>query len=206
MPSSPPSPARVANLLRLMHAVSHDLSNPLQALVLHATMGLEDAEPGSEQSERHQADVEATRRMRGLLRALQGFATAGDRPRTLASMLDRFVGIFADRYARLGAPLEVTLLEGAPEVSMVVEETLVAIGLALGTWIRHESGELETVRVVGRAPRGDGPLVSIELSGPSAERMAAEIAGEVVSLDASVEVRAQGRAVEILVVSGGGTT
>ena len=170
MPSSPPAPARVANLLRLMHAVSHDLPNPLQALVLHATMGLEDAEPGSEQSERHQADVEATRRMRGLLRALQGFATAGDRPRTLASMLDRFVGIFADRYARLGAPLEVTLLEGAPEVSMVVEETLVAIGLALGTWIRHESGELETVRVIEKRPERVDPFAFRPLFDPDANR------------------------------------
>lgn len=204
MPSSSPSSARVANLLRLMHAVSHDLSNPLQALLLHATMGLEDAEPGSETAQRHEADVEATRRMRTLLRALQGLATAGERPRSLASALQRFADVFAERYARFGLPLEVVPApEGAPEVSAVVEESLLSVGLALGIRARRSVAGLLRARLrlcaSGSAPLG----LAIDLEGDAAVEAVAEIAADVAQVDASITVTAEGPSLLLRVSAAG---
>ena len=205
MPSSSSSSARVANLLRLMHAVSHDLSNPLQALVLHATIGVEDAEPGSEAALRHHADVEATRRMRTLLRALQGLATAGDRPRTLASVQARFVDIFGERYARLGVPLEVgPLPEGVHEVSALVEEALVAVGLALGTRVRRSAKDLDAACLVVRASGSEPLLMVIDLRGAAAASAIAEVARELTEIDPAVEIRAEGTSLVLRVDPGGG--
>jgi signal transduction histidine kinase len=191
MPSPSSSSARVANLLRLVHAVSHDLSNPLQALVLHATMGLEDAEPGSDAAVRHEADVEATRRMRTLLRALQGLATAGDRPRSLAVVMQRFDDLFGERYARLGLPLRTTATpEGTAEVSALVEESLLGLGLALGLRARRSAAGLDTARLHVRT--GDSMALAIEITGASAIQAVAEIADEVARLELPVAVLGDG--------------
>jgi signal transduction histidine kinase len=204
MPSTSPSSARVANLLRLMHAVTHDLSNPLQALLLHATMGLEDAEPGSETAQRHEADVEATRRMRTLLRALQGLATAGERPRSLASALQRFADIFAERYARFGLPLEVVPApEGAPEVSGIVEESLLSIGLSLGVRARRSVAGLRRARLHLHAS-GSAPMaLAIDLEGDAAVDAVAEVAADVALVDASITVTAEGHSLVLRVSAAG---
>lgn len=205
MPSSSSSSARVANLLRLMHAVTHDLSNPLQALVLHATIGAEDAEPGSEAALRHQADVEATRRMRTLLRAIQGLSTAGERPRSFASVQSRFTDVFGERFARLGVPLATAVGHGpAREVSALVEETLVAVGLALGTRVRQRVAGLDALRLVVRAGSPATEQLAIELVGEAGAAVAAEIAAEVGPIDASVEVRAEGAALVLHAATAGG--
>lgn len=132
MASPPSSSARVANLLRLVHAVAHDLSNPLQALVLHATMDLEDAPPGSEEAVRRESDEEATRCMRALVHALMGLSSAGLAPRPLSAVFGRFEALLHRRFAGRGITLSFDLPEGdGVAVASTTEEVLLLAGLAL---------------------------------------------------------------------------
>src|SRR5688500_1888278 len=98
---------RVAALLRVVHAIAHDLSKPLQTLLMHATMALDDAPEGSEEATALDANLGAVGRMRTILRALTGLATAGVDPRPLTGALERFADLSRPRFERLGVRVEV---------------------------------------------------------------------------------------------------
>jgi signal transduction histidine kinase len=202
--------ARVDALLRLFKVVAHDLSNPLQALGMHAEMGLEDASPGSDAAAEREADVVAVRRMRRLLRGMTELAAAGSGPREVPQLLSRFSDLSARRWEQLGVGLAVEAhdLRGTL-VSLHAEEVLLAIGLTLASEIAGDPPRGTTLALVGRR---EGATARVHLHATADDALAAglrrtapSVVERVQPLAMGLSVRAVGPAIEVTIpiVTGG---
>jgi hypothetical protein len=148
---------RLAGLYRIMSAVVHDLSNPLQALVMNAELAAEDAARDDEEAERRAGDLAATRRMQGILRALTSLCASAAHPRPLGDAIGRFQSLLARRWSRL-------LIGVRPEIhdrrNLVVpaalEEALLLCGIELSGWLRMQPPR--AAQLVVTAHDADGHL------------------------------------------------
>lgn len=118
-------------LLEALEIFTHDLSNPLQSLIVLAELAMDDAPPGTEDHERNRQSLEAAERMRTLVQGLAGLTRSVDGPRNTAAVVDRFTSVLSRRWERHAIRLSVDLgpIERAPTPS-TLETVLLSLGLA----------------------------------------------------------------------------
>jgi signal transduction histidine kinase len=157
----PDSDARVAALYRVLGGVIHDLSNPLQALVMHAELAADD-EPGSpHDTERRAAELTATRRLQTIVRALTGLAAAGVVDRPLGDVARRFETLLSHRWTRLGLRLDARIHDRRNvAVPAALEEALLLTGVELSEWLRPRPAK--DASLILEVVEGEGTL-SLEL-------------------------------------------
>ena len=71
---------RLEILHEALEIFAHDLSNPLQSLIVLTELALDDATPGSEDEMRCRQSLEAAERMRTLVSGLAGLTRGGSGP------------------------------------------------------------------------------------------------------------------------------
>ncbi len=127
--------ARVAALYKILGTVAHDISNPLQALVMHAELAADDSV--QEQGKSRDGELQATRRMQTIVRALTGLAAVGVHDRPLGDALRRFETLLSRRWTRLGLRVEIDIRDrrNVP-VPAAFEEALLAAGIEMSVWLR----------------------------------------------------------------------
>lgn len=87
-------------LLDLIAIFTHDLSNPLQSITVLCELGVDEAEPGSEERLRAEQCLEAAQRMRAILQGLGGVTRHADQASPLAKLLGRVQRILGRRFDR----------------------------------------------------------------------------------------------------------
>lgn len=101
--------ARLAILLEALEIFAHDLSNPLQSLIVLTELALDDAPPASEDELRCRQTLEAAERMRTLVTGLAGLTRGADGPRNTKTTVERFVEVLSRRWERHRIELRVDL-------------------------------------------------------------------------------------------------
>ncbi|MBL4684194.1 MAG: hypothetical protein JKY37_06370 [Nannocystaceae bacterium] len=150
--------ARLEVIFEVLDVFAHDLSNPLQSLIVLTELALEDAQPGSEDELRCNQTLEAAERMRTLVTGLAGLTRGTEGPRQLRTAVDRFAEILSRRWERHRIELQIDL--GAAEHMASPPELDTAL-LSLGLGAVAAAGELGgpafrlSVRVQEAKP-GDG--------------------------------------------------
>ncbi|MCA9649677.1 MAG: HAMP domain-containing histidine kinase [Myxococcales bacterium] len=134
--STPEQRARQAEaqrevLLEALEIFTHDLSNPLQSLIVLAELAMDDAPPGTEEHERNKQSLEAAERMRTLVQGLAGLTRSVDGPRNTSAVVDRFESVLSRRWERHSVRLSIDLgpIERAPTPA-TLETVLLSLGLA----------------------------------------------------------------------------
>lgn len=157
-------------LFEALGIFTHDLSNPLQSLIVLAELAMDDAVPGTEEYDRNRQSLEAAERMRTLVQGLAGLTRSVDGPRTAAAVLDRFGSVLSRRWERHSIRLSVDLggIERTPTPA-TLETVLLNLGLAVvaaANERNHPRYDL-SVRGMGR----DGPrscVLELTLAGHNA--------------------------------------
>ncbi len=118
-------------LLEALEIFTHDLSNPLQSLIVLTELALDDALPGSEEHERCRQCLEAAERMRTLVQGLAGLTRSIDGPRNTGAVVERFISVLSRRWERHSLRLSVDLgaVERVP-APRNLETVLLNLGLA----------------------------------------------------------------------------
>ncbi len=118
-------------LLEALEIFTHDLSNPLQSLIVLTELALDDALPDSEEHERCRQSLEAAERMRTLVQGLAGLTRSIDGPRNTGAVVDRFISVLSRRWERHSVRLSIDLgpIERAPTPPNL-ETVLLNLGLA----------------------------------------------------------------------------
>lgn len=123
--------AQRAVLLEALEIFTHDLSNPLQSLIVLTELALDDSPPGTEEHERNKQSLEAAERMRTLVQGLAGLTRSIDGPRNTAAVVDRFHSVLSRRWERHSVRLSIDLglIERTP-TPPTLETVLLSLGLA----------------------------------------------------------------------------
>ena len=123
--------AQRAVLLEALEIFTHDLSNPLQSLIVLTELALDDSPPGTEEHERNKQSLEAAERMRTLVQGLAGLTRSIDGPRNTAAVVDRFSSVLSRRWERHSVRLSIDLglIERTP-TPPTLETVLLSLGLA----------------------------------------------------------------------------
>lgn len=101
--------ARLHILLEALEIFAHDLSNPLQSLIVLTELALDDALAGSEDEQRCRQTLEAAERMRTLVTGLAGLTRGAEGPRQTKTTVDRFAEVLSRRWERHRIELEIDL-------------------------------------------------------------------------------------------------
>lgn len=80
--------------------LAHDLSNPLQSLIVMTEMALDDSPPNSEEHERNKQSLDAAERMKTLVLGLAGLTRGGEGFPTTSAVIDRLGSVLSRRYER----------------------------------------------------------------------------------------------------------
>ncbi len=153
-------------LLEALEIFTHDLSNPLQSLIVLTELALDDAPPDSEEFERCKQSLEAAERMRTLVQGLAGLTRSIDGPRNTASTVDRFSSVLSRRWERHSVRLSIDLgpIERTPTPAHL-ETGLLNLGLAAVVAASERSHPRYELSVRGISQEGDGRLpCAIELT------------------------------------------
>lgn len=123
--------AQRAVLLEALEIFTHDLSNPLQSLIVLAELAMDDTMPGSEEHDRNRQSLEAAERMRTLVQGLAGLTRSVDGPRNTGAVVERFESVLSRRWERHAVRLSIDLgpIERAPTPA-TLETVLLSLGLA----------------------------------------------------------------------------
>ncbi|MCX4244035.1 histidine kinase [Paraliomyxa miuraensis] len=176
-------------LLEAMEIFTHDLSNPLQSLIVLTELALDDTPEGTEEHDRCRQSLEAAERMRTLVQGLAGLTRSIDGPRNTKTVVDRFVSVLSRRWERHQVRISVDMgpIERTPTPANL-ETVLLNLGLATvaaATDRNHPRYEL-SVRGILREGQGampctieltlvghnaGGTAAPVELSRPHMERM-----------------------------------
>ena len=108
-PTASVDAARLDVLLEALEIFIHDLSNPLQSLIVLTELALDDAAPHSEDEQRCRQTLEAADRMRNLVVGLAGLARGNEGPLSARNAVDRFVDMLSRRWERHRIELQIEL-------------------------------------------------------------------------------------------------
>ncbi|MCA9709017.1 MAG: HAMP domain-containing histidine kinase [Myxococcales bacterium] len=118
-------------LLEVLEIFTHDLSNPLQSLIVLSELALDDTPEGSEDYDRVRQSLEAAERMRTLVQGLAGLTRSIDGPRNAKTVVDRIVSVLSRRWERHQMRVSVDLgaIEHTPTPA-VLQTVMLNLGLA----------------------------------------------------------------------------
>lgn len=176
-------------LLEALEIFNHDLSNPLQSLIVLTELALDDTPEGTEDYDRVRQSLEAAERMRTLVQGLAGLTRGIDGPRHAKVVVDRFISVLSRRWERHQVRVSVDM--GAIERTATpanLETVLLNLGLATvaaATDRNHPRYEL-SVRGISRdgqtlpyaleitlvGHNAGGTAAPVELARPQMERVA----------------------------------
>jgi len=143
-------------LLEALGIFAHDLSNPLQSLIVLTEVALDDAIPGSDDHERNRQSLEAVDRMKILVQGLAGLTRSIDGPRNVAAVVERLGSVLSRRWerARVQLSVDLGLIERTP-TPLILETAMLSLGLGVVTAAQENNH-----------PRYDLSLRGITLEGP----------------------------------------
>lgn len=166
-------------LLEAMEIFTHDLSNPLQSLIVLTELALDDTPEGTEEYDRCRQSLEAAERMRTLVQGLAGLTRSIDGPRNTKTVVDRFVSVLSRRWERHQVRVSVDMgaIERTPTPANL-ETVLLNLGLATVAAATERNHPRYELSVRGILREGQGPLpctVEITLVGHNAGGTAAPV-------------------------------
>lgn len=130
-PSGGVGSARLQIFIEVLEIFAHDLSNPLQSLIVLTELALDDATPDSEDALRCEQTLAAAERMRTLVSGLAGLTRTTGGPRRARSSLDRFADVLARRWERHHIELKLEL-DAAEHAASPPELDVALLNLGLG--------------------------------------------------------------------------
>jgi signal transduction histidine kinase len=165
-------------LLEALEIFTHDLSNPLQSLIVLTELALDDTPEGTEEYDRCRQSLEAAERMRTLVQGLAGLTRSIDGPRTSRVVVDRFISVLSRRWERHQVRVSVDMgaIERTPTPANL-ETVLLNLGLATvaaATERNHPRYEL-SVRGISREGQPLSCVVELTLVGHNAGGAAAPV-------------------------------
>ena len=181
--------ARLEILLETLEIFAHDLSNPLQSVIVLTELALDDAAPGTEEHLRCRQTLEAAERMRTLVLGLGGLTRGVQGPYSTRSSVERFAAVLSRRWDRHRITLDVELGEvDRAHSPPLLDAALLELGLAAIAAVGERSGaHVLSVRGLaapagdadGRCalevslvePRADGTTEAVTLSEPHLVRL-----------------------------------
>lgn len=118
-------------LLEVLEIFTHDLSNPLQSLIVLSELALDDTPEGSEDYDRVRQSLEAAERMRTLVQGLAGLTRGIDGPRSAKTVVERIVSVLSRRWERhqMRVSVDMGAIEHAPTPA-VLQSVMLGLGLA----------------------------------------------------------------------------
>lgn len=118
-------------LLEVLEIFTHDLSNPLQSLIVLSELALDDTPEGTEDYDRVRQSLEAAERMRTLVQGLAGLTRSIDGPRNAKTVVDRLVSVLSRRWERhqIRVSIDMGMIERTPTPA-VLQTVMLNIGLA----------------------------------------------------------------------------
>lgn len=118
-------------LLEVLEIFTHDLSNPLQSLIVLSELALDDTPEGTEDYDRVRQSLEAAERMRTLVQGLAGLTRSIDGPRNAKTVVDRIESVLSRRWERhqIRVSIDMGMIERTPTPA-VLQTVLLNIGLA----------------------------------------------------------------------------
>jgi len=165
-------------LLEALEIFTHDLSNPLQSLIVLTELALDDTPEGTEEYDRVRQSLEAAERMRTLVQGLAGLTRSIDGPRNTRTVVDRFISVLSRRWERhqVRVSIDMGAIERTPTPAHL-ETVLLNLGLATvaaATERNHPRYEL-SVRGISREGQGLPCVVELTLVGHNAGGTAAPV-------------------------------
>jgi signal transduction histidine kinase len=165
-------------LLEALEIFTHDLSNPLQSLIVLTELALDDTPEGTEDYDRCRQSLEAAERMRTLVQGLAGLTRSIDGPRNTKTVVERFISVLSRRWERHQVRVSVDMgaIERTPTPAHL-ETALLNLGLATvaaATERNHPRFEL-SVRGISREGQVLPCVVEITLVGHNAGGTAAPV-------------------------------
>lgn len=166
-------------LHEMLEIFTHDLSNPLQSLIVLSELALDDTPQGSEEYDRVRQSLEAAERMRTLVQGLAGLTRSVDGPRGLQTVVDRFISVLSRRWERhqIRVSVDMGALERTPTPASL-QTVLLNVGLAAVAAAgdrNHPRYEL-SVRGINRDDEGGLPCaLEVTLVGHNAGGAAAPV-------------------------------
>jgi signal transduction histidine kinase len=165
-------------LLEALEIFTHDLSNPLQSLIVLTELALDDTPEGTEDYDRCRQSLEAAERMRTLVQGLAGLTRSIDGPRNTRTVVDRFISVLSRRWERHQVRVSIDMgpIERTPTPGNL-ETVLLNLGLATvaaATERNHPRYEL-SVRGISREGQGLPCVVELTLVGHNAGGTAAPV-------------------------------
>ena len=151
-------------LLEVLEISTHDLSNPLQSLIVLSELALDDTPEGTEDYDRVRQSLEAAERMRTLVQGLAGLTRGIDGPRNVKTVVDRIVSVLSRRWERhqMRVSVDMGAIEHTPTPA-VLQTVMLNLGLA----------------AVAAAGDRNHPRYELSVQGVSREGQALECALEV---------------------------
>ncbi len=118
-------------LLEVLEIFTHDLSNPLQSLIVLSELALDDTPEGTEEYDRVRQGLEAAERMRTLVQGLAGLTRSIDGPRNAKTVIDRLVSVLSRRWERhqIRVSIDLGAIERTPTPA-VLQTVMLNLGLA----------------------------------------------------------------------------
>lgn len=165
-------------LLEALEIFTHDLSNPLQSLIVLTELALDDTPEGTEDYDRVRQSLEAAERMRTLVQGLAGLTRSIDGPRNTKTVVDRFISVLSRRWERhqVRVSIDMGSIERTPTPANL-ETVLLNLGLATvaaATDRNHPRYEL-SVRGIAREGQALPCALEITLVGHNAGGTAAPV-------------------------------
>lgn len=153
-------------LLEVLEIFTHDLSNPLQSLIVLSELALDDTPEGTEDYDRVRQSLEAAERMRTLVQGLAGLTRSIDGPRNAKTVVDRIVSVLSRRWERhqMRVSVDMGAIEHTPTPA-VLQSVMLNLGLASVAAAgerNHPRYEL-SVQGVGRE-QGDDFVCALEVT------------------------------------------
>lgn len=162
--------ARHEILREALEILAHDLSNPLQSLIVMTEMALDDAPPDSEDYERNQQSLEAAERMKTLVHGLAGLTRPISGSRSATAVMQRMNAMLSRRWERhrIAPSIALAEIERLP-TPPGFDSAILNLCLAVVTAAREASHPRYELSF--RGLRSEGPLpctVEITLAGHNA--------------------------------------
>ena len=162
-------------LLEVLEIFTHDLSNPLQSLIVLSELALDDTPEGSEEYDRVRQSLEAAERMRTLVQGLAGLTRSIDGPRNAKTVVDRIESVLSRRWERhqIRVSIDMGVIERTPTPA-VLQTVLLNIGLATVAVAGDRNHPRYELSIQG-VDRGDNCALEITLVGHNAGGAAAPV-------------------------------
>ena len=158
--------AQLEVLYELLEIFTHDLSNPLQSLIVLSELALDDAPEGSDDAERCRQTLEAAERMRTLVQGLGGITRRSDGPRNTRAAVDRVCEALSRRWDRHSITLSIEL--GAIEstaCSSSLDAALLNLALGIVSAVADEPRADYLLTVRGQElDESDPPRCALEIT------------------------------------------